>query len=95
MPAPYAVHLERTHPELMDHFESGLYSSHVRLVKPEAALFELASRRFAASPETLVLLDDIVANVDAARERGWKALRFSDARSAEEALRAKGWWPGD
>lgn len=95
MPAPYAEHLERTHRELIDHFESGLYSSHVRLIKPEAELFELASRRFAAPPETLVLLDDIAANVDAARERGWNALHFSDARSAEQALRDEGWWPGD
>ncbi len=35
MPRPYAEHLDRTHPDLMGHFRSGLYSSHVRLIKPE------------------------------------------------------------
>ncbi|HET7527696.1 MAG TPA: HAD family phosphatase, partial [Burkholderiaceae bacterium] len=40
MPLPYAEHLDRSHPELMSQFESGLYSGRVRLVKPEAALFE-------------------------------------------------------
>ena len=95
MPAPYAEHLERAHPELMGHFESGLYSSQVRLIKPEAALFDLAGRRFAAPPETLVLLDDVAANVEAARGHGWKAVHFRDAGAAEQALRAAGWWPGD
>ena len=94
MPAAYAEHLDRTHPDLMDCFDSGLYSSHVRLIKPEAELYELASRRFGMPPDRLVLLDDIVANVDAARANGWRALQFADARSCERALRANGWWPG-
>jgi putative hydrolase of the HAD superfamily len=93
MPLPYAEYLNRTHPELIGHFRSGLYSSHVRLIKPEAELYELASRSFAASAARLVLLDDIAANVDAARANGWKALQFTDARSCEQALRANAWWP--
>jgi putative hydrolase of the HAD superfamily len=93
MPLSYAEHLDRTHPDLMAHFASGLYSSRVRLIKPEAALYELASRHFATPAERLVLLDDVAANVDAARAGGWNALQFSDARSCEEALRANGWWP--
>jgi putative hydrolase of the HAD superfamily len=93
MPRPYAAHLDRTHPELMRQFERGLYSSHVQLIKPEAALYELASRQFDAPAERLVLLDDIAANVDAARANGWKALQFTDAADCEQALRAHGWWP--
>jgi putative hydrolase of the HAD superfamily len=93
MPLPYAEHLNRTHPELMGHFRSGLYSSHVRLIKPEAELYELARRHFAAPAGQLVLLDDIAANVDAARANGWKALQFTDASRCEQALRANGWWP--
>jgi putative hydrolase of the HAD superfamily len=93
MPRPYAEHLDRSHPDLMGHFRSGLYSSFVRLIKPEAELYELASRSFAAAADRLVLLDDIAANVDAARANGWKALQFIDARTCEQALRANGWWP--
>ena len=94
MPAPYAEHLDRAHPELIGQFDSGLYSSHVRLIKPEAELYDLASRRFGTPPGQLVLIDDIAANVDAARASGWNALQFSDASAVEQALRAKGWWPG-
>jgi putative hydrolase of the HAD superfamily len=94
MPRPYAEHLDRSHPDLMGCFRSGLYSSHVRLIKPEAELFELARSRFAAAGDRLLLLDDIAANVDAARANGWLAVQFSDARGCERALRANGWWPG-
>ena len=93
MPLRYAEHLDRTHPELMGLFRSGLYSSHVRLIKPEAELYELARRHFAAPADRLVLLDDIAANVEAARANGWKALQFTDASRCEQSLRANGWWP--
>jgi putative hydrolase of the HAD superfamily len=95
MPRPYAEHLDRSHSDLMGHFRSGLYSSHVQLIKPEAELYELAGRCFAAAADRLVLLDDIAANVEAARASGWKALQFIDAHHCEQALRANGWWPGD
>jgi len=93
MPLQYAEHLDDTHPDLMAAFRSGLYSSRVGLVKPEAELYDLASRRFNASPDRLVLLDDMPANVDAAHANGWKALQFTDAHSCEQALRANTWWP--
>jgi len=93
MPLPYAQYLNDRHPELLAHFRSGLYSSQARLIKPEAALYELARRRFGAAADRLLLLDDIAANVDAARASGWKALLFTDASSCEQTLRANGWWP--
>jgi putative hydrolase of the HAD superfamily len=95
MPRPYAEHLDQENAGLMRRFRSGLYSSHVQLIKPEAALFELASGTFGAPPDRLVLLDDIAANVDAARANGWKALHFTDAHSSEQDLRAYGWWPDE
>jgi putative hydrolase of the HAD superfamily len=93
MPRLYAAHLDRTHPELLAHFHSGVYSSHVQLIKPEEAMYRLASDRFGVSGARLVLLDDIEANVHAAQTHGWKALHFSDAASSERALREQGWWP--
>lgn len=93
MPRLYAEHLNRTHPQLMARFHSGVYSSSVRLIKPEEAMFRLACERFGAPGHRLVLLDDIDANVRAARLHGWNALQFSDAASCERALLAQGWWP--
>ncbi len=93
MPRLYAEHLDRTHPELMAHFHSGVSSSRVKLIKPEEAMYRLASERFGAPGHRLVLLDDMAANVSAAQAHGWNALQFIDAAGCEAALQANGWWP--
>jgi putative hydrolase of the HAD superfamily len=93
MPRLYAEHLDRTHPDLMAHFVSGVYSAHVQFIKPEAAIYRVASERFGTPGHRLVLLDDVDVNVSAARAQGWNALQFSDAASCEQALQANGWWP--
>jgi putative hydrolase of the HAD superfamily len=93
MPAPYADHLERTHPVLR-RFADGVFSARVGLAKPEAAIFDLAARRFGRAPPELMLLDDHPPNVTAAIEAGWNALHFTSADRCEAQLRERGWWPG-
>jgi putative hydrolase of the HAD superfamily len=95
MPRPYADHLDRTHPALMQHFDSGLYSGHVELIKPEPAIYARAVERFGVPAHRLLLIDDMPANVEAARRHGWQALQFTGAVDCERALRAGGWWPGE
>ncbi len=90
MPAPYAEHLEREH-GFVRWFEDGVFSGRVRAAKPEPAIFQLAAQRFGRLPQDLVFLDDVPANVDAARALGWNALHFVDAAQAEAELRANGW----
>ena len=92
MPAPFADHLERQYP-VLSAFQAGVFSSRVRLSKPDPAIFALAARRFGQAPGELVLLDDSPANVAAAQAAGWRALLFADALQAEAELRAAGWWP--
>jgi putative hydrolase of the HAD superfamily len=93
MPRVYAEHLDRMHPELMACFHSGVYSAHVQLIKPEEAMFRLAGERFGVPGHRLLLLDDVAANVSAARAHGWHAVQFSDAAACEATLRVNGWWP--
>ena len=95
MPLPYAAHLDRTHPAVIAHFASGLYSARAGLIKPEAALFARAGEHFAAPAHCLMLIDDTAVNVEAARRLGWHALHFTDALSCERALRDRRWWPAD
>jgi putative hydrolase of the HAD superfamily len=90
MPLPYADHLEREH-EFLGWFESGVFSARVRQIKPEPAIFATAARHFAAMPSQLVFIDDVQANVQAARQAGWNALHFVDPDSCEAQLRAHGW----
>lgn len=85
MPVPYAEHLMRSHP-LNEWFVSGLFSGHVKQIKPGAEIFAMAERRFEAKPEELLFLDDHPANVDAALSRDWQAFLFTDAASARREL---------
>ena len=93
MPLPYAAHLDRAHPAVIGHFTSGLYSGRIGLIKPEPALYARAGERFGAPAHRLLLIDDVLVNVEAARRHGWHAMHFTDAGSCEQALRTQGWWP--
>jgi putative hydrolase of the HAD superfamily len=90
MPEPMALHFERTH-DFMRLFESGVFSSRAKLVKPDPAIFEHASRTFGRVPSSLLLLDDHLPNIIAARAAGWQAVHFFDAAQAEAEVTALGW----
>lgn len=92
MPLSYAEHLERTH-AFLGCFEAGVISARVGWIKPEAPIFELAAARFGVPPASLLFLDDMAANVQAAREAGWQALQFADAADCETQLFGSGQMP--
>lgn len=91
MPAPYADALDAAHaflrrpPEGL--FQGGVYSARVGVIKPDPAIYALALRRFGIPAAGTLLIDDLQANVDAARAAGWQALRFEDAAQCDAALR--------
>lgn len=78
MPAPYAQHLLRTH-DFMAWFDDGVFSSSVKMGKPDPAIFRLALQRFDITAGESVFIDDHAPNVEAARRLGITALVFSDA----------------
>jgi len=90
MPEPFALHFERTH-DFMRLFESGVFSSRVRLVKPEPEIFTHAAQVFARAPEALLLIDDHLPNIVAARAAGWQAVHFVDVPQAQAEVEALGW----
>ena len=90
MPAPYAERLLRTRADVFGHFDDGVFSGHVGMVKPERQIFDLASQRFGIEPADSLFIDDAPANVSAAREAGWGALLFEDGARCGEALRGMG-----
>ncbi len=90
MPEPSAAYFERTH-DFMKLFESGVFSSRVKLIKPDPAIFEHAAALFGRAPAQLMFLDDHLPNIVAAREAGWQAVHFVDAAQAEAEVLARGW----
>ncbi len=73
-------------------FADGVYSYRAKMMKPEPEIFETAIRRFGVRPETTVYIDDIPANVDAARAAGLRALCYHPHAHGEflAALRTHG-----
>jgi putative hydrolase of the HAD superfamily len=90
MPDPFARHFERTH-DFMRVFESGVFSSRAKLVKPEPEIFDHAAQVFGRAPAALLLIDDHLPNIVAARAAGWQAVQFHDVAQAEAEVSALGW----
>lgn len=90
MPAPFAEHLQRVN-TFFNRFESGVFSSHVKRIKPEPGIFAHAAAHFGRAPQQLLLVDDNPANVAAAKGCGWHAILFRDAAQAEAELADYRW----
>jgi putative hydrolase of the HAD superfamily len=89
MPEPYARHIEASH-DFVGLFKRGIYSARVQLLKPQPEIFAHAHREFEVGPASAVFVDDVLKNVQAAREAGWHAIHFLDARQCESELAALG-----
>ena len=89
MPTPLADHLQRHH-AFLALFASGIYSSHVRLTKPDPAIFALAQQRFGGEPADTLFIDDHPENIEAARRHGWQARLFIGADTLATELRGLG-----
>jgi glucose-1-phosphatase len=84
-------YLEREY-AVFQKFADGVFSYRAKMMKPERGIFELAIRQFGVRPEATVYLDDLTANVEAARAAGLQAFVYHPAAHADclAVLRAQG-----
>ena len=59
-----------------DHFDVSCYSWELGTKKPEPAYFEIAVERIGAAPAQVLFVDDVAANVEAARAVGLHAVHW-------------------
>lgn len=59
-----------------------VYSHEVGLAKPDPAAYELVTRRLGVEAAEVLFLDDVEANVVAARALGWHAVLYRDTPSS-------------
>lgn len=85
MPQPYARALQARH-DFLAWFDGGIFSSDVGHIKPEPAIYRLLQQRHALVPEQTVLIDDLEANLQAARSLGWHGIRFESASQLQAQL---------
>lgn len=86
MPAPLAERLQRQH-AFLALFDSGIYSSQVRITKPDPAIFALAQQRFGGDPADTLFIDDHPENIEAARRHGWQARLYTGPQALAVELR--------
>lgn len=78
MPEPFARALQARH-AFLQHFDGGIFSGDVGLVKPQPEIFHLLESRYSLSPRDTVFIDDLASNVEAARVRGWRGILFESS----------------
>jgi putative hydrolase of the HAD superfamily len=78
--------------EIFEKFADGVFSYRAKLMKPEPEIFALAIRQFGVEPASTVYLDDLSANVEAARAAGLRAFQYRQDAHADclATLRAQG-----
>jgi putative hydrolase of the HAD superfamily len=59
-----------------------VYSHEVGLAKPDPAAYALTAERLGVQPHEVLFLDDVEANVEAARAAGWHAVLHVDTASS-------------
>ena len=74
-------------------FQGILVSGEVRVIKPDPCIFELLIERFAIDPHRAVYIDDVEANVAAARPFGIHAIHFTTPAALREELVGLGLLP--
>ena len=72
---------------IFNEFQGGIYSDDVGALKPDAAIFQAATREFSLVPSETLFVDDLPENVRAAASLGFKAVQY-DKREHLNFLRA-------
>lgn len=91
MPTAFADVLEVRCPWIAS-FEAGIFSGRAKLSKPDPAIYAAAEVAFQLDPANTLFLDDVLRNVEVARDRGWHAELITSPQSSSDALDKYGVW---
>ena len=86
MPRPYARELEQKH-DFLKHFDGGIFSGDVLLSKPNPAIYQMLQTRYQLAPQSIVFIDDMHANVQAAHDQGWAGIHLTEPQALADTLR--------
>jgi len=77
---------------VFEKFSDGVFSYRAKRMKPEREIFDLAIRQFGVRPAATIYLDDLTANVEAARGVGLRGFVYDPEAHADclAVLRAQG-----
>lgn len=76
--------------DFLSWFEGIVVSGDICMKKPDPEIFEHLTEVFDIEPRQTVFIDDVPANVHAAEEAGFRAIRFQDPKQLRADLKAMG-----
>lgn len=85
--------MARKHYPFLDWFQEIVVSGREGLVKPDPAIYKVAAERCGIPMAGTVFIDDATANVNAAKELGFDAIRFTGTGALRRELVARGYLP--
>lgn len=75
----YSEFLMELKPEVLDflpYMDGGVFSCHVKLIKPDPAIYQALCEKCNLIPEESLFVDDNAANIESAKKFGLHAIRF-------------------
>jgi len=81
--------LDRRH-DLYSHFDRLYISCRLGKGKRDSSLFDDIARDLGLSAESILFIDDSPGNVERARQRGWRAILFTDEKTLGKRLKELG-----
>lgn len=89
MPADLAAHLQDNF-EWMEKFNFKTFSAHVRLIKPDLAIYQHTLRGLGVQASETLFVDDRGRNIEAARSLGMCAIQFQSIEQLRNDLEGLG-----
>jgi glucose-1-phosphatase len=77
------------YPSLDNLFEKAYYSFHLRLYKPDPAIFEFVLNDSGLKPEETLFVDDFEINIEAAKKLGLQTIHLEDGMEIVDILANK------
>jgi 2-haloacid dehalogenase len=85
--------LSRDRYDFLNEFDTAIISGQVGAAKPDPRIYEILFKRVGKKPEELLFIDDVAANVKAARALGMETIHFTPGVDLEKELAARGALP--
>jgi glucose-1-phosphatase len=70
-------------------FEKAYYSFHLKLYKPDPAIFEFVMKDSGLVPEETLFVDDFKTNIEAAKKLGLQVIHLADRMEVAEIFRTR------
>ncbi|MCA9323624.1 HAD-IA family hydrolase [Candidatus Saccharibacteria bacterium] len=71
------------------HFDAIIDSSEVKAIKPEPAIYTIATERSGVPAHEILFVDDSRTNLMAAEQHGWRVMWFDDMRPADSVAKIR------